>query len=251
MNVKCWGNPFIKLDLTNGTIIKETIEEKVQKNFLLGRGVGDWLLFNHVEPGKTDALSPDNAIIFGSGLLLGTNFPDDRLAPEDGANLFKFVTPILKRADITFGNLEGVLMDGGLAAKKCKNPTSCYVFRSPPHYAQYLKNAGFDVMSLANNHARDFGEEGRTASMASLDRVGLRHSGRVGDVARWQVKGVWVSLIAFAPFGGSHDLLDISLAQKQVASEVSKSDLVLVSIQAGAEGHDVMSKPFTNEMFYC
>jgi aldehyde:ferredoxin oxidoreductase len=75
MKVRCWGNPFIKLDLTKGTIIKENIEENVLQSFLLGRGAGDWLLFNHVDLGETDAFSPANAIIFGSGLLIGTNFP--------------------------------------------------------------------------------------------------------------------------------------------------------------------------------
>jgi len=183
-------------------------------------------------------------------IMLGTNFPDDRLAPNDGVHLLNAMMPILSRADITFGNLEGVLMQGGIAAKKCKNPWSCYVFRSPPHYAQYLKTAGFDVLSLANNHARDFGEEGRSATMMALDNVGLRHSGRVGDVARWRVKGTSVALIAFAPFGGSHDLLDIPLAQKQVQQEAAKSDLVIVSIHAGAEGKDVMHIPFAHEMFY-
>lgn len=193
---------------------------------------------------------PDIHLIAVGDIMLGTNFPDDRLAPNDGINLLKAISPILKNADITFGNLEGVLMQGGIAAKKCKNLTSCYVFRSPPHYAKYLKAAGFDVLSLANNHARDFYEEGRSASMAALDHVGLLHSGRVGDVARWQVKGLAVSLIAFAPFGGSHDLLDIPLAQKQVQAEERRSDLVLVSIHAGAEGKDVMHVPFKHEMFY-
>lgn len=183
-------------------------------------------------------------------IMLGTNFPDNRLAPNDGAHLLDAMRPILQKADITFGNLEGVLMQGGVAAKKCKNPRSCYVFRSPPHYAQYLKTAGFDVLSLANNHARDFGEEGRSATMAALDHAGLRHSGRVGDVARWRVKGTSVALIAFAPFGGSHDLLDIPLAKKQVQQEAAKSDLVIVSIHAGAEGKDVMRIPFAHEMFY-
>ena len=193
---------------------------------------------------------PDLTIVAVGDIMLGTNYPDDRLAPNDGANLLKFVSPVLKNADITFGNLEGVLMQGGIAAKKCKNPVSCYVFRSPPHYADYLRKAGFDVLSLANNHARDFGEDGRTATMQSLDAAGLRHSGRVGDVARWKVKDVSVSLIAFAPFGGSHDLLDIPLAQKQIIEEVNQSDLVLVSIHAGAEGNDVQRIPFSNEMFY-
>ena len=183
-------------------------------------------------------------------IMLGTNFPDDRLAPNDGTDLLKLITPILKKADITFGNLEGVLMQGGIAAKKCKNPVTCYVFRSPPNYGHYLKKAGFDVLSLANNHARDFGEEGRSASMDALDIAGLLHSGRVGDVARWKVKGVSISLIAFAPFGGSHDLLDIPLAQKQIQHEVQRSDLVLVSIHAGAEGNNVMHVPFKHEIFY-
>ena len=193
---------------------------------------------------------PDIHLIAVGDIMLGTNFPDERLAPNDGKNLLKAISPILKNADVTFGNLEGVLMQGGIPAKKCKNPISCYVFRSPPHYAQYLKTAGFDVLSLANNHARDFSEEGRSATMQTLDSFDLLHSGRVGDVARWQVKGLSVSLIAFAPFGGSHDLLDIPLAQKQIQAEEERSDLVFVSIHAGAEGKNVMHVPFKNEMFY-
>ena len=193
---------------------------------------------------------PDISIMAVGDIMLGTNFPDDRRAPDDGVNLLKAITPILKNADMTFGNLEGVLIDGGEAAKKCKSRTSCYVFRSPPHYAKYLKAAGFDVLSLANNHARDFGEEGRSASMQALDTAALYHSGRVGDVAQWKVKGVNVAVIAYAPFGGSHDLLDIPLAVKQIKSLVAKSDLVLVSIHAGAEGKDVKHIPFKNEMFY-
>lgn len=183
-------------------------------------------------------------------IMLGTNFPDDRRAPNDGMTLLNAMTPILSDADITFGNLEGVLLEGGEAAKKCKNSTSCYVFRSPPYYAKYLKFAGFDVMSLANNHARDFGEEGRTASMLALDQVGLHHSGRVGDIAQWEVKGVVVTWVAYAPFGGSYDLLDIPLAIKQIKELSEKSDLVFVSIHAGAEGKGVSHVPFKNEMFY-
>ena len=192
----------------------------------------------------------DISITAVGDIMLGTNFPDDRLAPNDGINLLKPLTSILSQADITFGNLEGVLLDGGEAAKKCKNTSSCYVFRSPPHYAKYLKTAGFDVLSLANNHARDFGEEGRTTSMQALDTVKLRHTGRIGDIARWTVKGSVVTWIAYAPFGGSYDLLDISLAEKQIKELVKTSDLVFVSIHAGAEGKEVSHVPFKNEMFY-
>ena len=57
-------------------------------------------------------------------------------------------------------------MAEGAPTKNCSNPEACFLFRSPPHYTAYLKDAGFDALSLANKHARDFGEEGRTASRA-------------------------------------------------------------------------------------
>ena len=205
---------------------------------------------NELLPAPLVKKKPNIRITAVGDIMMGTNFPDDRRAPDDGVSLLKAMTPILSHADITFGNLEGVLMEGGEAAKKCKNPSSCYVFRSPPYYAKYLKKAGFDVLSLANNHARDFGEEGRTASMQALDTVGLRHTGRVEDIAQWDVKGVSVTWIAYAPFGGSYDLLDIPLAKKQVKELAKSCDLLLVSIHAGAEGKDVSHVPFKNEMFY-
>lgn len=193
---------------------------------------------------------PNITISAVGDIMLGTNYPDDRLAPDDGKQLLASISPFLKTADITFGNLEGVLMEGGVAAKQCKNSKSCYVFRSPPHYAQYLKEAGFDVLSLANNHARDFGEEGRSSTMTVLDELGLHHSGRLGDIARIVVKGLKVALIAYAPFGGSHDMLDTSLAQTQIKTVAKTSDIVIVSVHAGAEGNGVMRVPFKNEIFY-
>lgn len=202
------------------------------------------------EPTLLVKKKPDIHIAAVGDIMMGTNFPDDRRAPDDGVSLLKAMTPILSNADITFGNLEGVLMDGGEAAKKCKSSNSCYVFRSPPYYAKYLAAAGFDVLSLANNHARDFAEEGRTASMQALDMVGLRHTGRFGDIAQWKVKDISVTWIAYAPFGGSYDLLDIPLAEKQIKELAKTSDLLFVSIHAGAEGKEVSHVPFKNEMFY-
>jgi len=109
-------------------------------------------------------------------MMLGTNFPENVLADDDGVSLLQTVAPFLRNADITFGNLEGVLLDEGEPAKSCLLPENCYLFRTPSHYVNYLREAGFDVMSLANNHARDFGESGLNASMATLASAGIRHS---------------------------------------------------------------------------
>ena len=183
-------------------------------------------------------------------IMLGTDFPKNHLPDDDGVSLLADVAPVFSNADIAFGNLEGVLMDGGEPVKKCENPDACYLFRSPARYAALLADAGFTVMSLANNHARDFGEEGRTASMEALDAVGIRHSGRVGDIATWPNGQVRAALVAFAPFTNSNMMLDVDAAATLVASLSDEYDLVIVSFHGGAEGVDASRVPFTTETYY-
>jgi len=187
-------------------------------------------------------------IIAVGDMMLGTDFPKNRLPPHEGKHLLAGVAKTLASADVTFGNFEGTLLQGGKSAKSCRK--NCYVFRTPPGYVSNLLSAGFDVMSLANNHARDFGEQGRTASMKALSSVGIQHSGRLGDVARWQVKGAKLALIAFAPFGGSHDPIDLKLAIKLVEGLKANNDLVMISMHMGAEGSKATRIPFKKEIFY-
>lgn len=183
-------------------------------------------------------------------IMLGTDFPDNRLPDDDGVGYLSQVQSLLQAADVTFGNLEGALMDGGEPVKKCNDPSLCFLFRTPTRYAQYLKDAGFDVLSLANNHARDFGEEGRTSSMNALDAVGIYHSGHETDIASWVIKGYRVALIAFAPHPESHSLLDIDYATEVVRATDEEHDLVIVSFHGGAEGVDALHLTFGAEFFY-
>ena len=183
-------------------------------------------------------------------IMLGTDFPKNILPDDDGVGFLAAVTPILSAADIALGNLEGVLMDGGEPVKECRDPSACFLFRTPTRYAQYLSAAGLDVMSLANNHAHDFGEEGRSACMLALESVGVRHSGREGDVASWEVKGLRVALIAFAPNIGAHSLNDYARAGELVAELERDHDIVIVSFHGGAEGADVATLPFAEEVYH-
>jgi hypothetical protein len=182
-------------------------------------------------------------------IMLGTDYPEDRLADDDGASLLAAAAPILQGADVAFGNLEGVLLDGGEPAKRCSDPSACYLFRSPTRYADHLRDAGFTVLSLANNHARDFGEEGRDASMAALAERGLLHSGREGDFASWEVDGSRIAMLAFAPFKGANDFLSTDAAAAQVAQFAGNHDVVIVSMHAGGESGDVRHVPFDMEEF--
>jgi poly-gamma-glutamate capsule biosynthesis protein CapA/YwtB (metallophosphatase superfamily) len=106
----------------------------------------------------------------------------------------------------------------------------------PTRYGRYLQEAGFDVMSLANNHAMDFGVEGRRSSMKVLDKLGIAHSGEMGDIAHLSVKGVKIALIAFSTYDTSYNLNDLETAKKEVARLSKRADLVVVSFHGGAEG---------------
>ena len=183
-------------------------------------------------------------------MMLGTDYPENHLPDDDGVSFLADVTPLLRDADITFGNLEGVLIDGGTPRKECKNPQACYLFRTPSRYARYFLESGFDVLSLANNHARDFGEAGRTETMRNLDAAGIRHSGREGDFARLTVKGLDVVLIAFAVTLNSNLVLDYDIAEELVRGFAETHDIVLISFHAGAEGENMTRLPFAEEEYF-
>jgi poly-gamma-glutamate capsule biosynthesis protein CapA/YwtB (metallophosphatase superfamily) len=183
-------------------------------------------------------------------IMLGTDYPQNILPDDDGVSFLAGAAPILSAADIAFGNLEGTLLDGGEPVKQCKDPSACFVFRTPTRYAGYLRDAGFDVMSLANNHAADFGEAGRQSSMHALDAVGIRHSGREGDVASWTVRGRRVALIAFAPNVGAHQLNEPAVAQARVSELANAHDIVIVSFHGGAEGEGAETLPFARETYH-
>lgn len=182
-------------------------------------------------------------------MMLGTDFPDNHLPDDDGVSFLAQVAPILSSADITFGNLEGVLLDAGEPGKKCSNPNACYLFRSPSRYIDHYVNAGFDVLSLANNHARDFGEDGRLASMQTIAAAGLHHSGLEGDFASMRAGGLSVAVLAYAVTKNSNLMLDYDWAAKTVADHAANHDIVVVSFHGGAEGRDVTRLPFAEEEY--
>jgi hypothetical protein len=182
-------------------------------------------------------------------IMPGTDFPENVLPDDDGLSFLDAVTSTLSQTDVAFGNFEGVLLDGGEPVKQCKDKRTCFLFRTPTRYATYLKLAGFDVMSLANNHARDFGEDGRTSSMAALDGVGIHHSGREGTTASWSANGRRVAMVAFAPNVGSNSLNDPQIAVPLVAQLAAEHDIVIVSFHGGAEGNGAEKLTFAREIF--
>lgn len=99
--------------------------------------------------------------------------------------IFAKVAPYLRKADLTIGNLETTFsgprwFEQG-AGKRYKyerksrfgNP----MFNCPDELAATLKQAGFDVLTTANNHSMDGGPFGLKRTLRILDKHGLRHTG--------------------------------------------------------------------------
>ena len=183
-------------------------------------------------------------------MMIGTDYPNNHLPDDDGVSFLEDVAPYLQRADIAFGNLEGVLMDGGEPAKQCRNLDACYLFRSPARYAVHYRNAGFDAVSLANNHARDFGEEGRDASAQAMRDVGIEASGRAETYSVINRGDLTVAFVNFAVTKNSNMLLDYEQSFSWIAALDERYDIVAVTFHGGAEGTDATRIPFAEEEYY-
>jgi hypothetical protein len=209
-----------------------------------------------VKPAPTNTAPPihpkDTISIIGVGdMMMGTNYPENKLPPEDGAFLMRSVESVLRNADVTFGNLEGTLLDSGGIPKTCKDPKVCYAFRTPVRYVNNLLSAGFDIVSLANNHAGDMGDAGRRSSMETLNKAGILHAGQVNQkTVRFEKDGVTYGLVAFAPNSNCVNLNDLANARALVAQLDSVCDIVIVSFHGGAEGAQYQHVPRATEMFH-
>jgi poly-gamma-glutamate capsule biosynthesis protein CapA/YwtB (metallophosphatase superfamily) len=185
--------------------------------------------------------------------MLGSSFPDETgglLPPDDGKSLLVEVAPFLRAADIAFVNLEGPLLDAGPSEKCARSkPGRCYAFRVPTRYGRHLAEAGVDVVSLANNHVGDFGDAGRASTRATLDPLGIRYAGAPGEIARLDVRGKRIALVAFSTSAGTNDVRDHAAAARIVAEAGREADIVIVSFHGGAEGADRQHVPPGREEF--
>jgi poly-gamma-glutamate capsule biosynthesis protein CapA/YwtB (metallophosphatase superfamily) len=169
------------------------------------------------------------------------------LPSDGGASFFDEVDDLLT-GDVVLGNLEGTLATGGVS--KCGSGSSnCFAFRTPPSYARHIKEAGFTVMNLANNHANDFGPSALRETVAALSRFGIRSTGRPGTVAVQKVDGQRVAVLGFASYEWADPLLDIAAARRRVQETARRAEIVIVTFHGGAEGSDKTRVPRGTEYF--
>ncbi len=143
-------------------------------------------------------------------------------------------------ADLVFGNLEGTLTDVSEDVKcgEEAEPGTCYAFRAPPEYAAYLHDAGFNVMSLSNNHSYDFGEAGQAETVEALHRAGIEPVGIPGRKIFVRVGPTKVAFLGFASYAYTNSLTDLDAARALIRQARKRADIVVVANHAGAEGAD-------------
>jgi poly-gamma-glutamate capsule biosynthesis protein CapA/YwtB (metallophosphatase superfamily) len=139
-------------------------------------------------------------------------------------------------ADIVFGNLEGTLTDQ--TASKCGGApsSSCFAFRAPPELASALHDAGFTILSNANNHSFDFGQAGEDQTVRALHRAGIAQTGLPGEITIVHAKDFRIAFLGFAPYPNTGPLNDLPAARRLIRRAAAKADLVVCAIHAGAEG---------------
>jgi len=193
-------------------------------------------------------------IISGVGdIMFGTSFPSARFLPphDNPLLLLGDLTDTLAACDITFGNLEGSFLDDGEPAKRCKDTTICYLFRMPERYAGALAEAGFDFLSLANNHFGDFGYPSRQRTMQLLDSLGIKYGGLLEYPFSYLCRdSLLYGFCAFAPNAGTVSITGMAEAEGIVRKLADTCDIVIVSFHGGAEGASYQHVTRDYEMYY-
>ena len=172
---------------------------------------------------------------------LGRNWPAERavVPPAEGAGFFDDVAPTLQAATLTLANLETALANTGTSYKcsaRTKRAGFCFSFRAPTYMAPRVAAAGIDVVSLANNHAADFGYAGLRTTIDSLHAAGVESIGIGSRTASFDVQGTRVAFAAFSVGDLDIGMADLATMQSQIARLDATHDVVVVMFHGGAEG---------------
>lgn len=185
----------------------------------------------------------------------------ESMVKKEGGGDFRFpflkIADYLKKADILFGNLESLISDK--EGPKAKKTGSVRVhFKADPKAVEGLVYAGFDVVSVANNHALDYGREVFKDSLKRLKDAGIEYIGggldeeEVFSVKIQEVKGTKIGFFAYTypKFDGCYipwkptenksgvaviEEKEIEKIKEDIAKAKKEVDILIVSLHWGKE----------------
>lgn len=154
-------------------------------------------------PLTTDGEQPTTVttVTIVGDVMLGRRVGDVAEQRGDPAHALRPMARRLASADLTIGNLESTLSEAGPPTQGGDS------FAAPPGVRAGLRAAGFDALSLANNHAGDFGDGALLETIALLEQADLRTFGAGRDLRRaarplvLEHDGVRFGLVGFNAIG--------------------------------------------------
>ena len=176
-----------------------------------------------------------NCMGFGTGTLMRSHGPSFPL---------QHVTHMLREGDIVFGNCEGVLSNVGADHRNIDTME----FRGMPEFATALRNSGFTVLTVANNHAGEHGREAlfdtiNNLQSAGIKVIGLRDENRTAVPLIQEINGIRIGWLAYTWIVSKNTSQDRALLSWTRGNEVSteiatlrpKVDFLIVTAHWGRE----------------
>jgi len=142
---------------------------------------------------------------------------------------WRYVASTLRRADITVGNLETAVSERGTAAAKE------YTFRgAPPALKPMHTLAGFDVLTLANNHTADFGKDALLDTVNAVHAAGISSIGAGATSFRARRPAVVIEGGLRVAFLGYSDVNPLGFPATDRAAGTAKADPAVISADVRA-----------------
>ncbi len=147
--------------------------------------------------------------------------------------IFRNVKDIFESDHLTIANFEGVLADEYKIPSNKRN--NSYLFLAPTSYVEALSNNSVEAVTMENNHAADFGEDGIASTIKTMEDAGIVWSNK-GNMGVYEVQGLKIAMLSYQtlnqPFT-SDELKDI--VDDDVKKARQQNDLVIVSFHWGDE----------------
>lgn len=187
--------------------------------------------------------------VFIAGDIVPQNRTVDLFKQKRTDELFHDFIPIIKDADVSIGNLEAPIIDGNVTPIKKNGPC----LHAPKETIEVLKEAGFNILTLANNHFRDQGQNGVECTLLQTkeNKIDVVGGGKTRQEARnilyKKINNSILAIInvcehefsvATEDYGGSNPIDFINL-HEDITTAKSIADYVLVIVHGGIEGYQL------------
>ena len=195
----------------------------------------------------SEQFAPDPVVtrlILGGDVMLSRHVGRLARAQHDPAFPLRDLAPVLRAADIAFVNLESPFSDKGHVVEQGM------IFKAEPEMIAALELAGVDIVSTANNHARDQGSHGVEFTLDWLERhqIAVVGSGKTAEAAHAgtviERNGIRFGFLAYAydQSNGNHSdtdarvaVMDLACLRQDLAAMQARADVIIVSMHAGTE----------------